>query len=84
MGRRDRTRIIADILELTCEPKRITDILVVVGFRGGYYTRYIRYLESKGLLTKTGKKKYVTSKKGKKWLEHYRAMKKLEGEAYGD
>lgn len=78
MKHREAKDIYAEILQACCSPpKKVTEILIAIRGYGGHYIQYVRYLVSVGLLTKDGRK-YLSTEKGKKWLEQFMAFKQLE------
>jgi predicted transcriptional regulator len=80
--KRDKLQIKAEILEICKEPHTITEILIKVGWFGGYYAQYVRELAQKGLLKAEGQKrlgkKYQTTEKGLLWLNTYKQLKQIE------
>ena len=82
MKYREKTSIYAAILNVCLEPQLVTEILYRARLFSGTYAKYIRSLTEAGLLMKNGKK-YVTTAKGKEWLSHYTAMKRLEENGAG-
>jgi predicted transcriptional regulator len=61
----------------------MTEILIKVGWFGGYYAQYVRELTKKGLLKEwksQGRygKKYQTTEKGLQWLNTYKQLKQIE------
>lgn len=80
--RRDRTRIIRDILEEARGGSTITSLIFATNLNYNLCVRYVEFLMSRGLLRvyKGGEREiYQTTKKGVEFLHHYRRLQEVLG-----
>jgi predicted transcriptional regulator len=77
-GKRDRIEIMAEILILCVESQTKTHIMYGTNLSWKMLQHYLEHMQSKGLLVKEKKsKKYITSKRGQKFLEKWNELKEL-------
>lgn len=76
--KRDRVEIMADILGLCSEPKTKTHIMYGTNLSWKMLQHYLSELQSRKLLQTHNKSKtYVTTKKGREFVEKWKELKEL-------
>ena len=77
--RRSKDEIIHDVLAAVENgEKRITQIVYITGLNFGRARKYLKELESLGLIQRSGKR-YAITDKGRQYLEIERRRRKLLG-----
>jgi predicted transcriptional regulator len=76
-NRRDKTRIIVDILSEAIEPATKTRLIYLANLNFNIFQRYLEILLKKGLLKNLQNNLYQTTERGKKFLENYRRLAEL-------
>jgi len=78
MVKRDRLEIMAEILGLCSEPKTKTHIMYGTNLSWKMVQHYLSELQSRGLLeAHNNSTRYVTTKRGRDFLEKWRELKEL-------
>jgi predicted transcriptional regulator len=77
-SKRDKIEIIAEILCLCSEPQTKTHVMYGTNLSWKMLQHYIAHMQDKGLLeTKDASTKYVTSKRGREFLQRWKELKAL-------
>ncbi len=77
-GKRDSLEIMADILGLCSTPKTKTHVMYGTNLSWKMLQNYLSELQSRKLLENQRKSKtYVTTEKGKEFMEKWRELKEL-------
>jgi predicted transcriptional regulator len=78
MGKRDKIEIIAEILGLCSEPKTKTHVMYGTNLSWKMLQHYLSELQSRRLLeVHDDSTKYITSHRGREFLEKWREIKEL-------
>jgi predicted transcriptional regulator len=78
MVKRDRLEIMADILDLCSKPTTKTQVMYGTNLSWKMLQYYLSQLQSLNLLEADGNStKYVTTKKGQKFVEKWRKLQEL-------
>lgn len=70
----------ADILGLLVEPKLKTHVTYGANLSHGQTQHYFVRMESLGFIQKSNDKRWVTTERGKDFLQHYQLMQRLLNE----
>jgi predicted transcriptional regulator len=76
-SKRDRVEIMADILGLCSEPKTKTHVMYGTNLSWRMLQQYLSHMQSRGLLETYNDSKYVTSKRGREFLQRWKELKAL-------
>ena len=78
MGKRDKIEIIAEILGLCSKPKTKTHVMYGTNLSWKMLQHYLSELQSRELLeVHDDATRYITSQRGREFLEKWREIKKL-------
>ena len=77
-GKRDRVEIIAEILGLCLEPRSKTRVMYGTNLSWKMLQNYLSHLKERGLLeTQNNSTKYLTTERGRDFVEKWKELKAL-------